>query len=211
MLNTILSKGMEIFGHELVNTNDFLSMLFNFGINFLFLIVIVRMVYMPLNKNRDYIFTFVIFNIVIFFIVYLLSDMKVKAGFGIGLFAVFSILRYRTDAIPIKEMTFLFVCIILAVLNALVTDETSILEIVFTNVAIAGATFVLEAYWAKNYLTHDTVHYEKIDLIKPAKREELLTDLRERTGLDIKRIEIRKIDLLTDSAIIRIFYPLEKD
>ena len=210
MFDIILSKeAAELFGHELVNWKDFISMLFNFGINFFFLLIIVRLVYMPLNQNRDFIFTFVIFNIVIFFIVYLMSDLKVKSGFGIGLFAVFSILRYRTDAIPIKEMTFLFVCIILAVLNALVTDSTSILVILFTNVAITGATYVLEAFWARNYLVHKTVQYEKIDLIKPERKEELMADLIDRTGLDIKRIEIKKIDLMSDSATINVFYPLE--
>lgn len=200
-----------IFGHELINLEDFNTMMFGFGINFLFLFIVVRLVYMPINKDRDYIFTFFIFNIVIFFVVYLLSDLKVKTGFGIGLFAVFSILRYRTDAIPIKEMTFLFVCIILAVINALVTEKTSIMEIIFTNSIIAGTAYVLEAAWSKNYLSHKIVTYEKIELIKPENRKELLEDLRNRTGLDIQRLEITKINLLTDSAIIKIFFPLESE
>lgn len=196
----------KFFNHELFNSDDFLSLMFGLGINFIFLFILIRLVYMPINKNRDFIFTFFIFNIVIFFVVYLLSDLKVKTGFGIGLFAVFSILRYRTDAIPIKEMTFLFVCIILAVINALVTEDTSIIEILFTNVIIVGSAFVLEAFWSKNYLMHKTVEYDKIELIAPEKRTELLADLHERTGLDIKRLEITKINLLSDSAIIKIFY-----
>lgn len=212
VLNNILldEQWSEMFTTNLFQTNSFMDLLVKFSFNFLFAFIIIRLVYYPKNKNREYLFTFFIFNIIIFFVTFLLSGVKLKIGFAFGLFAVFSILRYRTEAIPIKEMTFLFVSITVAVINALSSKVTGV-ELIFTNAAIAGMTFVLERIWMKYNYAFKMITYEKVELIKPQNRTELLADLEERTGLKIQRIDISKIDYLRDTALIKVYHYEELD
>lgn len=199
--------GADVFGnYPFFNQVDFWELVIRFGFNFLIAFIIVRLIYQPINKGRDYIFTFLVFNVVIFFVTYMLSDLKIKTGFAFGLFAVFSILRYRTEQIPIKEMTFLFVCIIVAVINALFSPKTSIAEVIFTNGFIILTTLVLEKNWVKYHLESKMIIYEKIENIKPENRELLLEDLKSRTGLPIERLVIVNVDFLKDVANIRVFY-----
>mgnify|MGYP003340354952 FL=1 len=129
-----------------------------------------------------------------------------EMGFALGLFAVFGILRYRTEALPIREMTYLFIVIGLAMINALSNKSISMLELLFTNIIIVGAAFTIDNVWFRTTEVHKFITYEKIDLIKPEKNTELLNDLRERTGLDITRVEIERIDFLRDTASVKIFY-----
>lgn len=207
-LDAILAgPGAEVFGeYPFFNNVDFWELVIRFGFNFLIALIIVRFVYHPINKGKEYIFTFLVFNVVIFFVTYLLSDLKIKTGFAFGLFAVFSILRYRTEQIPIKEMTFLFVCIIVAVINALFSPKTSMAEIIFTNSVIILITLVLEKNWVKYHLESKVIIYEKIELINPERQNELLEDLHQRTGLMIERHEIEAVDFLKDVASIRVYY-----
>jgi hypothetical protein len=138
---------------------------------------------------------------------YMLINVKdLSVGVALGLFALFGILRFRTAQIPIKEMTYLFLVIGLSVINALVTKKISYAEILFINVIVLIAAWFGERFWFSSKMSRKSVTYEKIDLIRPEKREELLADLRERTGLDITRVEIGKIDFLRDVVQIRIFY-----
>ena len=136
----------------------------------------------------------------------LLDNVKLELGFALGLFAIFGIIRYRTDPIPIKEMTYLFLVIGISVINALANKKISYLELVFANFFIIGITYGLEKIWLVKHESRKNISYEKIELIKPDKREELLLDLKERTGIDIIRIEIGRIDFLRDTVNIRIFY-----
>jgi hypothetical protein len=127
-------------------------------------------------------------------------------GFAFGLFAVFAILRYRTDPIPIKEMTYLFIVITIGVINALSGDEVSIGALLFTNTALVGLTYFLEKYWQNNLLVSMNIDYEKIENVKPENHEALLTDLKERTGLNIQDFQFYRMNFLRDTARIKIYY-----
>jgi hypothetical protein len=135
-----------------------------------------------------------------------LANVKLQLGFALGLFAIFGIIRYRTDAIPIKEMTYLFIIICVSVINALANKKISYAELFFTNVAIIFIVYGLEKIWLLRHESNKLIIYEKIDLIKPERRSELMKDLSQRTGLKINRIEIGRIDFLRDTARIRIYY-----
>ncbi|MBO6518376.1 MAG: DUF4956 domain-containing protein [Bacteroidia bacterium] len=199
-------KDFELFGRKLIDVPDTGDLLFLFGIDFIFLFLIIRFIYLRMSNNREYIFTFFIFNIVIFFLCAMLSSVKLKVGFAFGLFAILSILRYRTETVPIKEMTFLFISITLAVINSLVSKKVSITEILITNVVIVTSTYLVERLWLKGSTYSQKIKYEKIELIHTDKREELLADLNQRLGKEIKDIEITYVDFLTDTATIKVFY-----
>ena len=141
-----------------------------------------------------------------FFICVLLRKVPMEMGFAMGLFAVFGILRYRTEALPIKEMTYLFIVIGLAMINALANKSISMSELFFTNVIIVGTTLGIETIWFNNHERSKIIVYEKISLIKPENEVELLNDLRNRTGLDVFKFSIGKIDFLKDVAEIKIYY-----
>jgi hypothetical protein len=125
---------------------------------------------------------------------------------GLGLFAIFGIIRYRTDAIEIKEMTYLFLIIGISVVNALGANKLSMAELGTINFSVVILTFILEYVWLMKHETRKTINYERIDLITPDKYEEMKADLEKRTGLSINRFDIGKIDFLNDTALIRVFY-----
>jgi len=138
---------------------------------------------------------------------YLLESVKLQIGFALGLFAIFGIIRYRTNDIPIKEMTYLFLIIGVSVINSLADDETSLAEILFTNGAIIFATYGLEKLWLLRHESSKIILYEKIDLIRPENYDLLVKDLKERTGISkIKRVEVGKIDFLRDTCFLTIYY-----
>lgn len=197
---------VKIFGSELFDSKDFFELFFRFSINIFVAFVVIRLLYYPSQKRKDYLFTYFLFNILIFLLCYLLSNIKLSIGFAFGLFAIFGILRYRTEAVPIREMTYLFMVIAVAVLNSLTNKKISIAEIVFTNGIILLVTYLLEKVFLIKHESRKTVLYERIELITPEKRTELINDLKARTGLEIHRVEIGKIDFLRDTATIRIFY-----
>ncbi len=167
--------------------------------------IIAKQIYFRIHQNRTYLFTMVTFNIIIFLVCYLLNHLTLGLGFSFGIFAIFSILRYRTLSLPIKEMTYLFISISIAIINALSNSTISYTELVFTNAAIIGLTYILEKSWVRNEQVKHII-YEKINLIKPQLRNELLEDLRLRTGLDITRCEIGRIDFLKDVAELRVYF-----
>lgn len=185
---------------------DFWPLLIRFSFDFLVLIIIVRFLYYRKPGDRDYAFTFLIFNPLIFFVCYLMSSVKLEIGFAFGLFAVFSILRYRTLTIPIKEMTYLFAVITIAVINSMATKKVSYTELLFTNFSIIALLGYLEYAWYNNALKSTEVQYEIIENIKPEKLPDLLADLRTRTGLPIERVEVVRTDFLRDTARLKIFY-----
>jgi hypothetical protein len=196
---------MEIFGSPIYDSN-FLELAFRLLINFGVAFVIIRLIYYPVQQRKDYLFTYFIFNLLIFFLSYLLSSVKLQLGFAFGLFAIFGILRYRTEALAIKEMTYLFVVIAIAVINALANKKISIAELMFTNLAIISITYLLEKKWLLRHEAYKTIIYEKIELIKPENYQLLLQDLEQRTGLKIIRVQIGKIDFLRDVATVKIFF-----
>jgi hypothetical protein len=196
---------MEIFGSPLYD-NDFLELAFRLLVNCAVAFIIIRLIYYPVHNRKDYLFTYFIFNLMIFFLSYLLSGVKLQLGFAFGMFAIFGILRYRTEALAIKEMTYLFVVIGIAVINALANSKISISELMFTNFAIIIITYLLEKKWLLRHETNKTVVYEKIELIKPENRALLIQDLEERTGLKIIRVQIGNVDFLRDTARVKIFF-----
>lgn len=199
-------ESIEFFGIQLIDLNDFFELLVRFGFNMLMVSIVIRYLYYPVTKRKDYLFSYLLISVIIFLLCYLLENVKLELGFALGLFAIFGILRYRTDTIPIKEMTYFFVVIGISVINALSNKKVSYAELIFTNISIVFIVFLVEKVFLLKHETCKLVNYEKIDLIKPEKREELLKDLKERTGLNINRIEIGKIDFLRDIVRISIFY-----
>lgn len=183
-----------------------LELLLGFFINFIVALVIVRGIYYPATHNKPYVFTFLTFNTVIFFVLSFITSIEMSLGVGFGLFAIFTILRYRTDPIPIREMTYLFVIAALPVMNSAGTGAGAWLELLLANTAVMAILFVLEKEWGFHYEAFKQITYEKIALIKPENRRLLLADLEERTGLKIKRCVIGKVNFLRDTAEIKIYY-----
>lgn len=197
---------MELFGIELINVVDFSELTIRFFLNFIVVFVIVRFLYYRVQKRKDYLFTYILISTVIFLLCFLLENVKLELGFALGLFAIFGIIRYRTLQIPIKEMTYLFLVIGISVINALANKKVSYAELLFTNLVLIALTYALESLMSLRHESVKAVNYEKIELIKPAKRAELILDLEERTGIKINRVEIGKIDFLRDTARINIYY-----
>ena len=197
---------MELYGIDFFDLEDFSKLLFKFGINFIFLIIIVRLIYYRIKDDKDYVFTYIMFNILTFFICFLLRKVPMQMGFALGLFAVFGILRYRTEAIPIRQMTYLFIVIGISMINALSNKSISIFEVLFTNGLIALITYLIDRLWFQTIEEKKSIVYEKIELIKPENKQELIKDLKERTGLPIHEVKVDKIDFLRDTAAVTIYY-----
>ena len=187
-------------------SHELLNLIIRFGFNLSVAFIIIKLIYQRDHNNNDFVFTYFMFNSLIFFFASILGSITINMGFAFGLFAVFAILRYRTDPIPIKEMTYLFIVITIGVINALSGDEVSFAALLFTNTALVGLTYFLEKYWQKNLLASITIDYDKIENVKPENHEALLADLKERTGLNIQDFKFFKMDFLRDTARIRIYY-----
>ncbi len=173
-------------------------------IDLLSLTALVRFIYYPNYRRADLFLTFFVFNLVIFMITYLLNKVEMSMGAAFGLFAVFSILRYRTEGISAKDMTYLFLSIAIGLISAISKggwDDLAVFMII-----ILLTTFLLESGWLIRKEFSKNVNYENINLISPDKNSELLADLRTRTGLNIHRVEISEIDFLKDCAVMTIYY-----
>lgn len=174
-------------------------------------VILIRFIYYPIYKHRDLFFTFFIFNLIIFLISFLLNKVELSMGAAFGLFAVFSMLRYRTEDISIKDMTYLFLVIALGLVSAVikVKNADDIFEnmfLIFINGIVLLITYLLESSILMKKETMKQLTYENIELIKPERREDLINDLKTRTGINIHRLSIHKIDFLKDSAVIKIYY-----
>jgi hypothetical protein len=198
---------LNLSGIEFFNLPSFLELILRFALNMAVILVLVRWLYYSSTKRKDYLFTYILISSLIFLLCFLLASVKLQIGFALGLFAIFGIIRYRTSSIPIKEMTYLFLIIGVSIINALADTKTSVAEVLFTNFVIIVITFCMEKIWLQKHELTSTVLYEKIDLIKPEKRAELMKDLQLRTGIKkINRIEIGKIDFLRDTCTLQIYY-----
>lgn len=179
---------------------------FSFAFNLAVAVLIVRYIYYPAQRDKDYVLTFFTFNTSVFLVSYLLAGVDLNMGFGFGLFAIFSILRYRTDPLPIREMTYLFILMALPVVDAILVLQGWWSEMILANASILAVFYVIEKLWTLPYEVRKSVTYERIDLIRPENYALLLDDLRMRTGLAITRCEVGRIDFLHDVAEIKIFY-----
>ena len=188
---------------------DFGEMLIRFLICVIVNWVIVDRLYYQKSKRRDFYFTYILIGVSIFFIVFfmifVLEDMKGKTGIGvgIGLFGIFSIMRYRTDAMPVREMTYLFLIICLSVVNALASTMTYT-ELLITNIVIVFSVWICEK--RLKVVPTKLIQYDRIELIRPERREELIADLKERTGLDVIKVEVGGLDMLRDMAVLKVYY-----
>jgi len=182
------------------------ELIVRFGINLIVMVILVRWLYYTTTRRKDYLFTYILISSVVFLLCYMLESVTLQIGFALGLFAIFGIIRYRTNPMPIKEMTYLFLVIGISVINAL-TAGSGWMEIVFANVVIILIAIGLEKIWLLRHLSSKTIVYEKINLIVPEKYNELVADLQDRTGIkEIKRVEIGSINFLKDTCRMIIYY-----
>ncbi|MEZ4839627.1 DUF4956 domain-containing protein [Flavobacterium sp.] len=196
-----------------METEDKIDALFNLTdfslraiIDVVAIIILVGLIYYPKHKNKDFIFTFVIFNIINFMICFLLGSAKIKMGFAFGLFAIFSIIKYRTIVVSIKDMGYFFICVALGMLNSMANTSEGFTVIIICNVVILIITYFLERLNFINNENSKGIIYDNVHLIKPALREELIADLKDRTGLDIHKVEVVSINYLKDTALLKAYY-----
>ena len=189
--------------------DDLYKLLIKFAINIVFSTLLIRYIYYRKTQRKDHLFTYYMISVIAFMICFALKKLEIGTGMGLGLFAIFGIIRYRTSTVRIKEMTYLFVVIGLSVVNALAGKQISYAELAFINGMTVLIVFLLEYVLVQKHEHTRTIIYERIDLIKPDKREEMKADLQERTGLQITKISIGKIDFLRDTAQVRIYYHSE--
>jgi hypothetical protein len=201
--------------------DDVFKLLIRFAINVFFLAIIVKFAIYPSQREREFAFTAVMMNVTVFFICFSLKKLELGIGMALGLFAIFGVLRYRTDAIRVKEMTYLFIVIGIAVINSLSNKSTSYVEVATINFLIFGAALLKERVVGsvpdasptktnrktgqRKQLKH-TVDYDKLEWLSPEFRAELLTDLRNRTGIHVIRAQVRNIDLRDSTATLTIWY-----
>lgn len=191
---------------ELINERALVNLLVRFLFNLIVTGLIIWLFYYKKTQRRDYLFTFFLVSTTIFLMIFLLDSVKIQVGFALGLFAIFGILRYRTDTLPVREMTYLFAIIGISVINALSNSKVSFAELALTNFIFIVMFWILETTRIIKHTGSKLIVYEKIDMIKPSRQEEMLMDLRERTGLNIERFEVGQIDFLKDIAYVKIFY-----
>ncbi|HRI56009.1 MAG TPA: DUF4956 domain-containing protein [Anaerolineae bacterium] len=187
-------------------STELINLILGASLNLLVALIVVRFIYYPGTQDKNYVFTFLAFNTVIYFVLGMLTNATLSVGVGFGLFAIFSVLRYRTDEIPIREMTYLFVIIALPVMNSMLMAAGSVAELLAANTFVIAVIFVLEKGWGFHFESSKKIIYERIELITPANRAALLADLRQRTGLPVKRVITGRIDFARDTTEITIFY-----
>jgi hypothetical protein len=192
---------------EIIDFPGFLELVLRFTLNISVVLILVRWLYYSTTKRKDYLFAYIMISSIVFMICFLLESVKLQLGFALGLFAIFGILRYRTNAMPIKEMTYLFLVIGISVINALTDARSSLADILFTNIVLLFITYGFEKVWLLKHESAKTILYERLELVKPGKMEELIADLQERTGiLNIKRVEVGKLNFLKKTCTVTIFY-----
>lgn len=186
--------------------DDFVKLAGRFAINFVVMSVLVRFVYYRRSLSKDYLFTYYMLSAVVFFICFTLKKLELELGMAMGLFAVFGVLRYRTTMMPVREMSYLFTVIGIAIINSLANLKVSWSELIFVNGAFIAVPAILESLTIMRHELGQEILYERIDLIRPENYHELIADLQLRTGLQLTRIEIGKIDLLKDTVAITAYY-----
>ena len=189
----------------LMDRIGFLQLLLRFLFNLLVVSVILRCFYYPKSKRRDYYFTFTLISISIFLMIFLLGSVKLKIGFALGLFAIFGIIRYRTESMPVREMTYLFVIIAISVINALGV-EVNYGGLIGANLLFVLCIWLCESNRWLKHVSCKLILYDRIELIKSSCEQELIADIKARTGLKIIRVEVGYIDFLRDAAMLKIYY-----
>ncbi len=189
----------------LIDVQGILELITRFLINMVVIGAIVRCFYYPKSRRRDYLFAFMLLSVSIFLLIYLMEGSKMKIGAALGLFAIFGIIRYRTEAIPIREMTYLFYLVSLSVINGMAT-KLSLAELLLSNGLFIAVAWMFESNRLVHHVCSKYIRYDNVSLILPEKRAELIADLERRTGLKIIRLDVGSVDFLKDSVLIRIYY-----
>lgn len=191
---------------EFIDTKHVTELLIAFLINMVSIMIVVRGLYYPKCKRGEFFFTYILIAISTFMLIYVLGDVKLKAGIALGLFAIFSIIRYRTEQVAIREMTYLFIIIALSAINGLVISELSLGEIIIINLLFIFSIWICESKLLISHYSYKVIKYDNVNLITPDKRDELIADLEKRTGLKIEKVEVGAIDFLKDGVIIKMYY-----
>jgi len=189
--------------------SDLTTFLLGFLVNFVVGLIIVRFIYYPRTKDKRFVFTYLTFSTVIYFVVSLMANITIGIGVGFGLFAIFRIVRYRTEPIPVRDMTYLFVLMSLPVMNSSGMLQTAWPQLLIANTVIILVLWLLEKEWGFEYQLPRHVVYEKIELIQPSRQAEMVADLEARTGRKVERVEVGKIDFLKDTADLRVYFAKE--
>jgi Domain of unknown function (DUF4956) len=192
--------------NEFLDPEGFVKLVARLGLDLVTASFIIFYVYYRLYRNREMVFTYYAFNVVTFSLSALLRKTPMDMGFALGLFAIFGILRYRTEAIRIRDLTYLFIVLGIAILNAVANKKVSLAELLLVNAMIAGLAAVIELKTRARHVSSAPLLYDRIELLRPERRPEMLSDLRDRTGFDIVSVEVNRIDMLRDAADITITY-----
>lgn len=197
---------LRFLGIKLINVGDFTELIVRFIFNTTLIFLVSHFMYAKNSSRKDFYFSYLAIGVIVFLLCFLLNSVKLELGFALGLFAIFGIIRYRTDAIPIKEMTYLFIIIGISVMNALSNKKVSYAELILTNTLIVSGLWFLEKRLMLKQEKSIKLIYEKIENIHKENQKKLLTDLQNRTGININRYEIERIDFLRDIAEITLYY-----
>ncbi|MDB9732444.1 DUF4956 domain-containing protein [Polaribacter sp.] len=196
---------MTIFDIPLFD-DDVYKLLFRFGINIFFLTIIIRFLYYKKTQNKEYFFTYYMISVIVFFICFTLKKLELDLGMALGLFAIFGIIRYRTNTVSIKEMTYLFIVIGVSVINSLANKKLSYSELLLTNVIIVLTLYFTESFSNYGVLLSKKITYSNIENLKPENREQLIAELEQINGITISDIKIGSVDLNLNTATIKILY-----
>ena len=196
----------SLFGAQLWNAEEMWHLLLRFSFHMLVCFIMIHFCYYRKNRNREYYKSLIFFSAGMFLLLFLLESIKLQIGLTLGLLAIFGVIRYRTETVPIKEMTYLFMVIAISVINGL-SLSVSYAVLGATNLLILLIIGFIEYQKFLSSTSSKLILYDRIELITPEKHDELMADLKQRTGLDIKKIEIGHIDFLRDAAFIKVYYP----
>lgn len=199
------SANIDFLGIPLFDGPNLWNLLIRFTFNLLICWILIHFFYYRKSHRRDYYFTFMMFSVTIFLLLFLLQNLSIEIGFALGLFAIFGMIRYRTTTLPVREMTYLFVIIGISIINGF-GMSASYAALLVTNILVIAVTWILESVGITRQEATKVILYEKIELIKPDRQEELLADLRERTGLDITKVQVGSINFLKDAAYLKVTY-----
>lgn len=199
-------KDKRISKHSFIDKSHVKMLLIAFLINIISIMIVVRGLYYPKCKRGEFFFTYILIAISTFMLIYVLGDVKLKAGIALGLFAIFSIIRYRTEQVAIREMTYLFIIIAISAINGLTVSELSYGEVLIINALFIISIWLCESKLLISHYSYKVIKYDNINLITEDKRDELIADLEKRTGLKIEKVEVGSIDFLKDAAIVKMYY-----
>jgi len=208
VLNIIIDtiETTKIFGLDFFHSEDFIHLVTRFLYNLIWVFIPSYFLYFKRQGDKEYFFTFMIASIIVFQICMLLGTVSLRIGFALGLFAIFGILRYRTNPIPPREMTYLFMVIGMSVKNSLANENISMAELIVTDLLTIIVAFSLEFYFDKHKLVRKSIVYDRIDLIKPDNYNELLEDLSKRFGVKVDKADIGPVDLIRDQVKLIIYF-----